>query len=232
MLTGGRGGGAVNDSVTMYFQTYAMGWFVEDYRHQLVWQHGGNTDGMTTAVGMMPEHKFGVVVLSSMASAQLPNLLMRYIFDRQLNAPMRDLSAEAYTRFVAQRRRADSMQVAQAGQTAGKKEPSAPLNNFVGTFTDSLYGEAVVSMEGGHLEFKRGEWHGALEFVGANNFRWTILPSSPTGPMNIKFEVAPDGTVSGLYFGLGADATLLGRKRPPGSGGGRGGRGGPPPGGG
>jgi hypothetical protein len=46
-------------------------------------------------------------------------------------------------------------------------------------------------------------------------------PGSVTGPMNLKFEIAPDNTVTGLYFGLGGDMTLMGRK-----GGGRGGRGG------
>ena len=30
--------------------------------------------------------------------------------------------------------------------------------------------------------------------------------------MFIKFEVSPEGRVTGMYYGLGADATLLGRK--------------------
>jgi hypothetical protein len=42
--------------------------------------------------------------------------------------------------------------------------------------------------------------------------------------MNIKFEIAPDNTVTGLWFGIGGDITLLG-KRAAGRGG-RGGRGG------
>ena len=67
----GSGGGGENT----LFSTYGMGWMVEDYRHELMWQHGGNTPGMTTAVGMLPEKKLGVVVLSNMygtsAGAQL-----------------------------------------------------------------------------------------------------------------------------------------------------------------
>ena len=104
---------AARDSVpTSYFQTYGMGWIVQDYRHYLVWQHGGNTPGMTTAVGMMPEKKFGVVVLSSMASAALPDLLRRYIFDREIGAPMKDLSDEAYKR---------AAQSAEARRFAGRR---------------------------------------------------------------------------------------------------------------
>jgi CubicO group peptidase (beta-lactamase class C family) len=229
ILVGGSGRGGAADSTppTSYFSTYGMGWFIEDYRHQLVWQHGGNTEGMTAAVGMMPEQKFGVVVLSNMASAQLPGLIMRYIFDRQMGAPMRDLAGEAYARVATQRRRADSVsaaQTAQQGKTA--KEAPLALTSYVGTYVDSLYGEAVVSIENGHLFLKRGLWQGPLEFANTNNFRWTILAGAPSGvsPMTIKFDVAGDGRVTGLYFGLASDVSLLTRKE---QGGGRGrGRGG------
>ena len=46
MLIGG--GGPVGDSATTHFNTYGFGWIIQDYRGQLVWQHGGNTSGMTT----------------------------------------------------------------------------------------------------------------------------------------------------------------------------------------
>jgi hypothetical protein len=174
---------------------------------------------MTAAVGMMPEKKFGVAILSNMQSASLPELLRQYIFDRALGAPMRDLSGEAYVRYLTQRRRTDSVEKAQAAEHAANATPPLPVNAYVGTYADSLYGEATVSLKDGHLELERGEWHAPLQYWNATNFRWNA--SSVTGPMYIKFEVAPDNTVTGLYFGLAGDASLLSRK-----GGGRGGRGG------
>lgn len=198
---------------TTLFSAYGMGWMIEDYHHQLMWQHGGNTDGMTTAVGMLPEKKFGVVVLSSMNGAQLPALLMHYIFDRQLGLPMQDVSAEAFARYAVQRKRADSLEAAQ--KRPEHAEPPVPLSAYVGTYADSLYGEAKVTMASGQLQLERGSWHGPLEYWNGGNFRWTILPSAPTPPLFIKFDTAPDGKVTGMYFGLGNDATLLGRKAPP-----------------
>ena len=224
MLTGSFGREAGDTASVTFFSSYGMGWFVEDYHRQIMWQHGGNTDGMTAAVGMLPEKKFGVAVLSNMNGAQLPGILMHYIFDRQLGLPPKDLSGDAYARVIAQRRRADSMQVAQAGavKTTTTAEPPAPLSAFVGTYADSLYGEAIVTLQNGTLDLKRGEWHGPLAFKNANNFTWTIYPSSPTGPLNIKFEIGPDGKVSGVYFGIGGDVDLMGRKMTGGRG--RGGR--------
>ena len=217
---GGRGGQPDSVPPVTHFSSYGMGWFVEDYRGQLVWQHGGNTIGMTAAVGMMPEKKFGVVVLSNMGQAQLPEILRRYIFDRQLGAPMKDLSAETYAQYQTQRRRADSAEKANAKEHPANATPPLPLTAFAGTYADSLYGDVVVSVNDGQLEMKRADWRAPLQYWNATNFRWDVV-GSPAGPMNIKFDVAPDNTVTGLYFGIGGDVTLLSKK-----GGGRGGRGG------
>ena len=100
-------GGGGNNANTL-FSTYGMGWIVRDYRHELVWEHGGNTPGMTTAVGMLPERKLGVVVLSSMDHTQLTALVMNYVFDRQLGVPVRDNLAEIAARVSAQARPVDT----------------------------------------------------------------------------------------------------------------------------
>jgi len=222
---GGRGAQPDTALPLTHFSSYGMGWFVEDYRGQLVWQHGGNTIGMTAAVGMMPEKKFGVVVLSNMGQAQLPEILRRYIFDRQLGAPMKDLSGETYAQYQTQRRRADSAAAQQAKQHPASALPPLPLTAYAGTYTDSLYGDVVVSVNEGQLELQRADWRAPLQYWNATNFRWDVV-GSPAGPMIIKFEVAPDNSVTGLWFGIGGDVTLLSKK---GAGrGGRGGRGGPP----
>jgi hypothetical protein len=184
-----------------------MGWIVEDYRHQLIWQHGGNTLGMTAAVGMMPEHKFGVVVLSNMAGSPLPDIIMRYIFERQLGLPKRDVSAEVYAKYEVQRRRADSVERAQLAQRTPGGKPPLALSAYAGTYSDSLYGDASVSVQDDHLVLARGEWKGPLTYWNDENFRWSELS------MFIKFEVAPAGTVSAMTFGLPGDVSTLTRKQ-------------------
>lgn len=212
MSPGGERGAGFDSASVRRFSSYGMGWMVEDYRDHLSWQHGGNTLGMTAAVGMLPEKKVGVVVLSNMQGAQLPMLLEQYVFDRELGAPMKDWSAEAYQRSLQQRRRADSVQTVQlAGHTADA-EPAIPLGAFVGTYADSLYGEFTITMNDGRLELARGALHAPLVYWNANNFRWMLPLTEVTGPQFIKFEISPDNTVTGMYFGLPGDVTLLGRK--------------------
>ena len=213
MLVGAGGPGGGEQTL---FNTYGMGWFVQDYRKELVWQHGGNTPGMTTAVGMMPEKKLGVVVLSNTDHTQLPDLLMHYIFDRHLGAPVRDYIAEATARAAARRPPVDT--------TAPHVAVSAPLplTTYVGTFVDSMYGEATVALVNGKLEMSRGLVRGTLEYWNANNFRWWNNGSISALSAFIKFEVTPDNKVTGLYYGMAPDISLLTRKAT--AGGGRGGR--------
>jgi CubicO group peptidase (beta-lactamase class C family) len=222
ILMGGGGGrgGAVDSIPVTVFSAYGFGLMIEDYHRNLMWQHGGNTAGMTTAVGMLPERKIGVVVLSSMSGAALPALLMHYIFDRQLGLPVKDYSGEAYARTAGNRGRADSVEKAQAAVHKPGTPAPLPLTAYVGTYADSMYGEATVSIKNGQLDLVRGVLQGPLEYWNANNFRWT------TGPVTrqfIRFEVTPNNTVTSMYWGAGVDQVLMGRKSA--SGGGRGGRG-------
>ena len=220
LMSAGARGGMSDTAVTTRFSTYGFGWIIEDYHRQLVWQHSGGTSGMTTAMGMLPEKRFGVVILSSMGQGALPEALRRYIFDRELGLPVRDVAAEAYTRTMAQRRRADSLTAVQETLHRGAVAP-LPLSTYAGTFADSLYGAVHVRVKDGRLELERGEWVGALQFWSGTTFRWKVPPSAPTGPLFIKFDVSPANEVTGVYFGLGADVTLLGRVSV-GRGGGRG----------
>ena len=112
------------------------------------------------------------------------------------------------------------MEVAQAGAVRHGALP-VELSAFAGAYADSLYGEATVTLDGDHLVMKRGDWQGTLEFANALNFTWKLPPGTPVPSLPIRFEASPDGKVTGMYFGLGSDATLLGRKS---AGGGRGGR--------
>ena len=214
MLIGAGGGVPATDSVTR-FNTYGMGWFVQDYRGKLMWQHGGNTDGMTTAMGLLPDQKFGVVVLSNQHGSPLPDLLMRYLFDRELGAPMRDLSAETLARLATQRRRADSLERVQAALRTAGAQPPLGLAAYEGTYADSLYGEAKVSLQEGVLVLERGAFKAPLEYWNGGNFRWGRLPSGAIPQLMVKFDIAADGKVNTLALGVGADSAYFMRKATP-----------------
>ena len=89
-----------------HLSAYGLGWFLEDYKGKILVHHGGNIDGYTALVAMMPEEKFGVVLLTNMNGTGLPNLLLRKIFDLQLKVPARDWAGDGYKRLQEQQARA------------------------------------------------------------------------------------------------------------------------------
>ncbi|MEX2283792.1 MAG: serine hydrolase [Gemmatimonadota bacterium] len=218
ILSGGGGAGAGGGERVTLFNTYAFGWQVQDYRGQLMWTHGGGTDGSSSVVGMLPDQKFGVVVLTNVYGGSMHGLIMRWILDHQLKAPVRDLAGEARTRMLAQRARADSSAASQPPTHKAAGQPSLAPSAFAGVYVDSLYGEATVTVESGKIMLRRGEWFGPLEYWNGTNFRWTV-PYNPVGqPQYIKFDVTADDRVTGLYLTLGADQALLRRRTAPGQG--------------
>lgn len=48
-----------------HFQAYGLGWSLSDYRGRKLVAHGGAIDGFRAVVGLVPEERLGVVVLSN-----------------------------------------------------------------------------------------------------------------------------------------------------------------------
>ncbi len=189
------------------FSTYGMGWMIQDYRHQVMVQHGGNTPGMTAAVGMLPDKKIAVAVLSNMDHTQLPDMLMHYVFDRHLGEPMHDYVGDALKRSQSRRRPTPPTPPHAQGPAP------LPLSAYVGTYADSMYGKVTVEIKDGNLYLTRGLAHGRLEYWNANNFRWWSNGAISGAMEYITFDISPDNKVLGVYYGMAPEVELLLRER-------------------
>lgn len=190
-----------------HFSSYGLGWFLEDYRGRGVIHHGGNVDGFTALVAMLPEEKFGFVMLTNMNGTGLPAALMRKVFDYQLRAPARDWSGEAYKRLEQSRSRAAAAQQrAGAPQKVVGGKPTLALSEYAGTYSDSLHGDMIVAEQNGTLRMTFGpNWNSTLEYWNAENFR--VKFETPVLPaFFVQFHIAPNMKVTAL------DADLVGSK--------------------
>ena len=196
-----------------HLTSYGLGWFVEDYRGRLFVHHGGNVDGFTALVGMMPQERFGVVILTNMNGTPLPTPLLRRILDMQLAAAERDWVAEAVTRQEQARARAAAAAARNATARATNDKPTLALSEYVGTFVDSLHGQMVVTERNGALHLAFGpNWQAPLEYWNADNFR--VKFDTPVLPaFFVGFRVTPAGKVNELVADLvGVPVSF---KRPP-----------------
>jgi CubicO group peptidase (beta-lactamase class C family) len=194
------------------FFEYGMGWFLQDYRGKKVVQHGGNIDGMSALVTMIPEDNFGMVILTNMNGSTLPTVLMYRTFDLHLKAPPKDWNADrrkAYEGLVQQGREAQKRLEAQ--RVSGTK-PSLPLSQYVGVYADSMYGDARVRDEGGKLILTRGPAFVAdLEHWHFDTFRANWRARS-LGKTFVSFRLGATGKAEELAMDLGGAPTAFKRR--------------------
>ncbi|HEY1991541.1 MAG TPA: serine hydrolase, partial [Gammaproteobacteria bacterium] len=163
MLIGGTDGeakflSALNPDSQFY--AYGLGFFMQDYAGTKVLWHSGHIDGMSAGLGMVPSQHLGVVVLSNMDQSWLPMALVWKVVDSYTGRPEKDWSA-AVMKAVSPDYAADKAEQAMLAKTYLPGPAPLALADYVGSYSDDLYGEVTVTLEHGKLML-----HASKRFVG------------------------------------------------------------------
>jgi CubicO group peptidase (beta-lactamase class C family) len=127
---------------------YGFGWMLSDYQGHLLLQHGGDTDGMASLVALVPDHHFGLVILSNLGDPWFRQVVLYRMLDALLQRPAFDW-AGLYRDINAQY--SEEAPSAEPPATASEKSPhlaSLTLCDYAGNYHHALYGDAVVSCNG------------------------------------------------------------------------------------
>ena len=183
-----------------HFQAYGMGWFLEDYRGEYVAFHTGSIDGRSAIVGLIPDRRLGVAILTNLDHSELRHALMYTVFDRYLGATpgvSHDWSTEMRTLYQALRDSAVARRKAREATRVSGTHPALALEQYAGSYADSLYGQAEVRFEGGRLVLELGEQTGDLE-----HWQYEIFRVNWRQPFNepdyVSFALDPSGKVAEL----------------------------------
>jgi CubicO group peptidase (beta-lactamase class C family) len=132
---------------------YGLGWFIHDYFGHRVVQHGGNGEGWTSLVLLVPQQRIGVAVLTNVHQSAAPTAIAYTVIDRLLGRTAHDYTSE-YAEIETRR------------TTPVLAAPAAPLTaagaDAVGDYEHPLYGRAALSMERGGLVFTYGTLSGVV----------------------------------------------------------------------
>lgn len=190
------------------FFTYGLGWFLHDYRGASVAMHTGSIDGMSAIVGLLPDHRAGVVVLANLDHAELRHALMLRVFDMVLEdarsaAPSsRDWSAELLALYGQQHEQARAAEERQLRSRELGTSPSLPLEQYVGTYGNPTFGDVTVTLRDGalHLAFGNAR-RGTLEHWQHDTFRarWEQMRARPS---LVTFAPADSAGFSLRAFGV------------------------------
>jgi CubicO group peptidase (beta-lactamase class C family) len=186
-----------------HVRSYAFGWTVMDYRGREVLTHAGNLSGMAAMVGLMPEERTGVVVLTNLEGNALRESIMYKVFDMAVGAPPRDWSRVS----LIEKASFDSIDAKDRREAEAKRvtgtHPSLPLDRYLGTYEDSLYGRMAVRMEGGHLVLDAApKMTGDMEHWHYDTFRVTWRDHRD-GTNQVTFALDPDGKIDTMTTDIG-----------------------------
>ena len=181
------------------FSTYGLGWFIGEYRGRKVVWHGGNCDGMSCVVGMLPEKKMGVVILQNTFPTRFEYDLMLRIMDMRLGLP------PAEWRTLGEAQPLSLTLQKYAPRPDDRPIVRAAFGKYLGRYSSGLFGECEVRFEGDRavLRFRafppaelraRGENAYVADFgPGARGMFGLILGQRTWEEVN--FSLDKDGTV-------------------------------------
>ncbi len=174
------------------FSAYGLGWRVHNYRGRKVVQHTGWVNYTRTQVGMIPSENIGMVAFSNATSSSLHTALMYHVFDALLGYSGTDWSE----RFLEHSEGSDNDD---SGPTrVAGTEPSLATDQYVGLYTDSLYGDIRVEVEDDGLVLRYSDEYVAdLEHWHFDTYRATWRPAG-FGRTFATFDLDHRGRIESL----------------------------------
>jgi len=182
-----------------FLRTYGLGWFIESYRGNYLVHHGGNIDGFSAIVSMMPMEGIGIVVLTNKNGTRLRNYLPFEIYDRLLGLESGNWLVDGLDK---RNKTLDSNEKAE--EQKGEKRVAGTnythkLKDYVGKYSHDGYGVINITQERKNLVFEYNNIRAKLEHWHHNVFNSIGYDDDKTLEDNkIQFRLNMDGDIAEL----------------------------------
>lgn len=174
-----------------FYMLYGMGWMITSYRGHLMVEHGGNIDGFSAGVCLLPEDSVGIVILSNMNGSPIPSVLEYYLTDLMLDLEEKDWNAEVKEEFDQMMSSMDEASEEDLMQVAGTN-PSKEIAEFAGIYKHPGYGTLTIEEGDTSLMMFYNTLESPLEHYHYDVFRAT---DGQLATMKIQFLLDEDGAV-------------------------------------
>ncbi|MFT7297921.1 MAG: CubicO group peptidase (beta-lactamase class C family) [Sphingobacteriales bacterium] len=198
---------AMPNSTGRHFYGYGLGWFIRDYRANYMVSHTGGYDGMLSAVTLLPDHKFGVVVLTN--GMQSPMMAVTYqILDEFLGIKDSDWS-KTMLEGTLRGKEGDTRIADRKAARVMNSIPSLLPEDMGGTYHSKNYGDIIVkaNKDGMTIEFEHSpEFKSKLTHWHYNT--WKMEWNTPQAWFNhatVQFVTDNNNKVTELLFDVPND---------------------------
>lgn len=182
---------------------YAMGWFVEPYRGHRLLRHGGNIDGFSSLVTLLPDDGLGVVVLTNLEATGLPTVVTRHAIDLLLGFAPRDWNLEGIARLSAIEVQSDEAEARPDPSRWKDTNPSHDLEEYAGRYEHPGYGVVEVErVDRRLLRMTYNQMSADLEHWHFDVFRGTSEDHLALDGMFLRFALDTQGNVASVAMPL------------------------------
>jgi CubicO group peptidase (beta-lactamase class C family) len=183
---------------------YGLGWRIDRYRDTVRVAHGGDLNGFTSRVVLLPQKQLALVVLVNHGSHPLPNAVTPDLLDRMLGLAPENHASKALVRRDAEQLQAQQPSARAASTAAAGGQPSRALAAWAGTYAHPGYGELVVTLAADGLLIRFNDMPGTLQHLQFDAFvvRASERQHEEFGGLKLQFLNDLSGKVSGLQAAM------------------------------
>jgi CubicO group peptidase (beta-lactamase class C family) len=198
---------------------YALGWMVDNYRGHGRVHHGGNIDGFSAMVSLLPNDGLGFVVLTNKNGTGLTELLIRTAIDRILGLEAVDWIGDAAKRLAEGEAVGKKAEEKKATRRRPGTAPAHKLDEYAGDYIHPGYGDLKVTLKGTQLGFIYNSIGTPLAHWHYETFNGGKAEDPAFEDMKLTFRTDVNGNVVGvaipfepslddIYFDKKPDARL------------------------
>ena len=160
-----------------HFRGYGLGVYATDYNGRQVYWHTGGAFGHVTNVCFIPEEKLGIAILTNNDNQSFFEALRYQVMDAYLNVPYTDRSLFQLGFFAQNKQQMDESLAAMQARVDRKNSPAFRLEEYTGTYYNTVYGKITLSKNGNGLlcKFQRHpDLIGYMDYMDNNEFRMSF----------------------------------------------------------
>lgn len=189
------------------FASYALGWYVHDYRGHTVIYHTGKRDGFRSIMGFLPDHAIGIAVLINSSNYLMQVGVFQSLLDLLLGIDGADWSREFLRQKVRQDLSLREVEQRELEARAHGTTPSFSLEECEGDYVDGgCYGMVSIRIDDGRLNVTAGTAGFTLQHWQYDVFevhrQWPYVLGRECLARFISDE---SGRATGMYWSNGAE---------------------------
>ena len=130
-----------------FYQSYGLGWFVDNYRGYVHIHHGGVLYGFSSLVSFLPDENIGLVILANLNFTPLTTILEGYVYDRLLDLEPADWNQRYLDYYERVKEYYQKMEEMEDQDQKKGTQPSHSIEAYTGTFHNIGYGTIMIVQE-------------------------------------------------------------------------------------